>query len=74
MKLKKKKRIGGCDTPVPKDKEFPQEKTFPDLPIRLEFDFSQNSAFHFRHQGSFICDDYPCEYDDIYKIKYCLKL
>ena len=54
-KLKKRKYIGGCDTPEPQDGLCFESKhsIFYSLPIKLKWDYSPNSAHHLKHQGEF---------------------
>ena len=76
-KLKKRKYIGGCDTPEPIDETCSVEgerSIFPSLPIRLKWDYSPNSAHHLRTQGGFFGYDYPDEGKEVYKFRYLLKL
>lgn len=76
-KLKKIKYIGGCDTPEPIDDMCSVESKysiFPSLPIKLNWDYTPNSAHHLRTQGVFLDYDYPDEGRDVYKFKYLLKL
>ena len=77
MKNKKRKYIGGCDTPEPIDETCSVEgerSIFPSLPIKLIWDFTPNSAHHLRTQGGFLGYDYPDEGKEVYKFKYLLKL
>lgn len=75
-KIRKRKYIGGCDTPEPQDDFCFESKhsIFPSLPIKLEWDFTPNSAHHLRTQGGFLGYDYPDEGKEVYKFKYLLKL
>lgn len=76
MKIKKRKYIGGCDTPGPMDNNCTESKysIFPSLPIKLNWDFTPNSAHHLRIQGGFLDYNYPDEGKEEYKFKYLLKL
>ena len=76
-KLKKRKYIGGCDTPEPIDNTCGIEgkhSIFPSLPIRLSWDYSPNSAHHLKHQGEFLDYDYPNLGNENYMFRYLLKL
>ena len=76
-KLKKRKYIGGCDTPEPMDNSICTENNhsiFPSLPIKLHWDYTPNSAHHLKIQGVFLGYDYPEEGKEVYKFKYLLKL
>ena len=75
-KLKKIKYIGGCDTPEPIDGMPTESKHsfFPSLPIKLNWDFTANSAQHLRTQGGFLDYDYPDLGNENYRFKYLLKL
>lgn len=75
-KLKKRKYIGGCDTPEPQDGLWFESKhsIFSSLPIKLEWDYSPNSAHHLKHQGEFLDDDYPNLRNGNYMFRYLLKL
>ena len=75
-KIRKIKYIGGCDTPEPKDDICTESKhsSFPSLPIKLEWDYTPNSAHHLRTQGGFLDYDYPDLGKENYKFKYLLKL
>ena len=75
-KLRKIKYIGGCDTPEPID-DMPTESKhlfFSSLPIKLNWDYTPNSAHHLRTQGGFLDYDYPDSGNENYKFKYLLKL
>ena len=76
MKIKKRKYIGGCDTPEPMDNICIESKhsIFPSLPIKLKWDYSPNSAHHLKHQGEFLDYDYPNLVNENYMFKYLLKL
>lgn len=77
VKLKKRKYIGGCDTPEPIDDTCSVEdkhSIFSSLPIKLKLDYSPNSAHHLRTQGVFLDYDYPNSGNENYKFKYLLKL
>lgn len=75
-KLKKRKYIGGCDTPEPQDSLCFESKhsIFYSLPIKLKWDYSPNSAHHLKHQGEFLDYDYPNLVNENYMFKYLLKL
>lgn len=75
-KLKKRKYIGGCDTPEPQDNLCLESKhsIFYSLPIKLEWDYSPNSAHHLKHQGEFLDYDYPNLVNENYMFRYLLKL
>ena len=76
-KIRKIKYIGGCDTPKPIDEMSSVEgehSIFPYLPIKLEWDYTPNSAHHLRTQGGFLDYDYPDLGKENYKFKYLLKL
>lgn len=75
-KLKKRKYIGGCDTPESKDDICIESKysIFPSLPIKLRWDYTPNSAHHLRTQGGFSDYDYPDLGNENYRFKYLLKL
>ena len=76
VKLKKRKYIGGCDTPEPMDDICTESKhsIFPSLPIKLEWDYTPNSAHHLKHQGEFLDYDYPNSGNENYMFRYLLKL
>lgn len=77
VKLKKRKYIGGCDTPEPIDNTCSVEgkhSIFSSLPIKLKWDYSPNGAQHLKHQGDIDIFDYPDEGNEVYKFKYLLKL
>ena len=75
-KIRKIKYIGGCDTPEPKDDICTESKhsIFPSLPIKLEWDYTPNSAHHLRTQGGFFDYNYPDSGNENYRFKYLLKL
>ena len=75
-KLKKRKYIGGCDTPEPQDGLCFESKhsIFYSLPIKLKWDYSPNSAHHLKHQGEFLDYDYPNLVNENYMFRYLLKL
>lgn len=75
-KLKKRKYIGGCDSPEPMDDTCSESKhsIFSSMPIKLNWDFTPNSAHHLRTQGGFLGYDYPESGNENYKFKYLLKL
>ena len=76
MKNKKRKYIGGCDAPEPMDDICMKSNhsIFPSLPIKLNWDYTPNSALHLRTQGGFLGYDYPESGNENYKFKYLLKL
>ncbi len=75
-KIRKIKYIGGCDTPEPIDDIRTESKhsIFPSLPIKLEWDYTSNSAHHLRTQGGFLDYNYPDSGNENYRFKYLLKL
>lgn len=75
-KLRKIKYIGGCDAPEPMDNMCMKSNysIFPSLPIKLNWDYTLNSAHHLRTQGVFLDYDYPDLGNENYKFKYLLKL
>lgn len=76
-KIRKRKYIGGCDTPEPIDDMCSVEgkhSFFPSLPIKLNWDYTPNSAHHLRTQGVFLDYDYPDSGNENYRFKYLLKL
>jgi hypothetical protein len=76
MKLKKKKYIGGCDTPDFYHVDWASniEHKFSCKPIDNGFDYSQNGAWHLRTQGRAQLYDYPNIDDNIYKVKFTTSL
>ena len=71
MKIKKKKYVGGCDNP-----SSPEESgNFESLPIFTNFDYTRNGAYHLKHDGIPLnIYDYPDFANDIYKVKYLMKI
>lgn len=75
-KLKKRKYIGGCDAPEPQDALCFESNNsiFSSLPIKLNWDYTPNSARHLKYQGEFSDYDYPDSGNESYKFRHLLKL